>query len=199
MSDRPVRRLRGTLAYLRPYEPEDVETVHHWFEDARVSSLMGERPRSLARRRQQFEAGVADQGGDAYWFIICRLADDLPIGRLDLFDIDRHHGSACFGITIGSPEWWGQGYGTDAVNALVDFAFGQLRLERVWLDTDVGNARAQAAYSKAGFVREGVQRHSWFQDGQWSDDLRMALIREDWAALDRPRSWDLVTAEAEGR
>ena len=43
---------------------------------------------------------------------------------------------------------WGKGYGTDAVNAIVDFAFGQLRLERVWLDTDAHNLRAQAVYTR---------------------------------------------------
>ncbi len=68
-------------------------------------------------------------------------------------------------------------------------------MERVWLDTDVGNTRAQAAYAKAGFVREGVFRHAFHQDGHWSDDVRMALLREEWAALPRKRTWDLV-AEA---
>ena len=199
MSDRPIRQIRGALVYLRPFEVDDVEIVHRWFEDARVASIMGEPPRSLARRRQRFEAAMAGQGDDFFAFIICRLDDDVPVGRTDLFDIDRHHGSTCFGITIGDPEQWGKGYGTDAVNALVDFAFGQLRLERVWLDTDIGNARAQAAYTKAGFVREGVLRHSWFQDGRWSDDVRMAMIRDEWAALTRPRSWDLVAAEAGSR
>jgi RimJ/RimL family protein N-acetyltransferase len=108
-------------------------------------------------------------------------------------------GRRASGSPSATPEQWGKGYGTDAVNALVDFAFGQLRLERVWLDTDIGNARAQAAYLKAGFVREGVLRHSWFQDGRWSDDVRMAMIRDDWTALTRPRSWDLVAAELEAR
>ena len=191
---RPIRGIRGERVYLRPLEPGDVELVHRWYEDTRVQTLMGDPPRSLAWRRQRYEESVKGEGTEVFRFVICRLDDDQPIGRTDLFDLDRDNGSWAFGITIGDPELWGQGYGSDAVNALVDFAFGQLRLERVWLDTDAANTRAQAAYAKAGFTREGILRHSWFQDGRWSDDHRMALLRDDWAALQRPRSWDLVAA-----
>jgi RimJ/RimL family protein N-acetyltransferase len=197
--DRPIRGLRGTLVYLRPLEADDAEVIHRWFEDTRIATLMGELPRSLSRRRQQYESNVADQGSGYFLFVICRLEDDRPVGRTDLFDIDRQNGSAAFGITIGDPASWGNGYGTDAVNALVDFAFGQLRLERVWLDTDAHNARAQAVYAKAGFVREGVLRRAFYQDGRWSDDVRMAMIREEWVALTRPRSWDLAAAEIDAR
>ena len=130
------------------------------------------------------------------FFVICRLEDDVPVGRLDLFFIDRAHGSAAFGLAIGDPALWGKGYGTDAVNAIADFAFGQLRLERLWLDTNAHNARAQAVYTKCGFVREGVFRRAFYQDGRWSDDVRMAMIREEWLALDRPRSWDLAAARS---
>ena len=199
MSDRPVRGLRGTLVYLRPLEPEDADLHHAWFSDSRVASLMGDLPRSLARRRRRYEATIDEQGDTVFMFMICRLEDDLPVGRTDLFEIDRTNGSAAFGITIGEPGSWGKGYGTDAVNALVDFAFGQLRLERVWLDTDAHNTRAQAVYTKAGFVREGVLRHAFYQDGRWSDDIRMAMIREEWLAQDRPRSWDLASAEIDTR
>lgn len=196
---RPIRGLRGTLVYLRPLEPDDAPVVHRWYEDTRIATLMGDLPRSLARRRQRYEADIADQGSESFLFLICRLEDDLPVGRTDLFQIDRQHGSAALGITIGDPPMWGKGYGTDAVNALVDFAFGQLRLERVWLDTDAHNARALAAYTKAGFVREGVLRHTYYQDGIWSDDVRMAMIREEWAELTRSRSWDFVAAEVQAR
>ena len=81
----------------------------------------------------------------------------------------------------------------------MDFGFGQLRLERVWLDTDAHNLRAQAVYEKAGFVREGVFRRAFYQDGRWSDDVRMAMIREEWLALTRPKSWELSAAEIEER
>jgi diamine N-acetyltransferase len=74
----------------------------------------------------------------------------------------------------------------------MDFAFGELRMERLWLDTDAHNERAQAVYRKVGFSVEGRLRHVWFQDGVHTDDIRMAILRDEWLALPRPKSWELL-------
>ncbi len=189
---RPIRGLRGERVYLRPLEPDDADLVSGWYADDRVRRLIGDPPMSHARRRQRYEAATSGDGDTTYRFIICTLDDDVPVGRLDLFDIDRTNGHCAFGIAIGDPALWGRGLGTDAVNAVVDFAFGELRMERVWLDTDADNLRAQAAYRKAGFIVEGRLRHVWFQDGNHIDDIRMALLRDEWLALPRPKSWELM-------
>lgn len=192
MSDRPIHGLRGERVYLRPLEPDDVELIHGWYEDARVQTLMGDLPLSLAARRTGYEDIARSGGADLFRFVICLLEDDRVIGRSDLFQIDRTNGSGALGIAIGEPELWGQGLGMDAVNALVDFAFGQLRMERVWLETGEANTRAQAAYLKAGFTIEGRSRHAFYQDGRWSDEVRMAMLRDEWVALPRPKSWELA-------
>jgi len=198
MPDRPIRGPRGSRVYLRPLEPADAELVAGWYADDRTRRLLGDPPMSLALRRQRYDEAVTGDGDSVYRFIICRLDDDEPVGRTDVFDIDRTNGNCAFGIAIGDPQLWGQGLGTDAVNAIVDFCFGELRMERVWLDTDADNHRAQASYRKAGFVEEGRLRHAWFQDGGWLDDVRMAMLRDEWLALPRRRSWELVSDAAAG-
>jgi RimJ/RimL family protein N-acetyltransferase len=184
------RTPRGALVFLRPMESEDVELVHAWQQDGEYRRLMGDPPRSLVMRRRRFDELLSEQGGDVYSFVICRIDDGQPVGRTDLFHIDRVNGSAAFGIGIGEHELWGKGYGSDAVNALVDFAFGELRLERVYLATDAANARAQRAYAKAGFVVEARRRHAWVENGRMLDEIRMSLLREEWLALPRRRSRD---------
>jgi [ribosomal protein S5]-alanine N-acetyltransferase len=188
-ASRPNPRVRGERVYLRALEPDDVEHVHRWYEHADTARLMGEMPRSLAHRRADAEGDVGKAGRDWFSFAICLLTDDRPIGRADVFEIDRINGSAGFGIAIGEHDQRGAGLGTDAVNALTDFCFGQLRLERLWLITDSVNARAQHVYEKAGFVREGVLRRAFYQDGVFQDDIRMAMLRSEWDALPRKRSW----------
>ena len=196
MSDRPLRGLRGERVYLRPLEPEDADLVSGWYADDRVRRLMGDLPVSRARRQQRCEAAVAGDGDDVFRFLICQLDDDVPVGRTDVFAIDRHNGGCAFGITIGEPARWGQGLGTDAVNTVVDFCFGELRMERVWLDTDAENLRAQAAYRKAGFSIEGRLRHAWYGDGRYGDEVRMSILRDEWLALGRRRSWELLEEPA---
>jgi RimJ/RimL family protein N-acetyltransferase len=191
--DRPTRPnplLRGELVYLRALEPDDADLIHHWYGHADTARLMGEWPRSLARRRADAESAAAEAGRDWFAFVICLLEDDRPVGRIDIFEIDRHNGSAAFGLAIGEHDQRGRGLGTDAVNAVVDFCFGQLRLERVWLVTDSVNLRAQHVYEKAGLVHEGRLRRAFYQDGIWQDDIRMAILRSEWETLPRKRSWD---------
>lgn len=197
MPNRPMHGLRGEHVYLRPLEPEDADLVSRWYSDDRVRKLLGDLPASKAARRARYEAAVREDGDSAYRFVICRLDDDTPVGRMDLFDIDRTNGHCTFGIAIGDPQLWGHGLGTDAVNAIVDFAFGELRMERVMLDTDADNLRAQAAYRKAGFVVEGRRRHHWFGDGTYGDDILMAMLRDEWLALPRLRSWELLARAVE--
>jgi RimJ/RimL family protein N-acetyltransferase len=189
-SRRPNPLLRGEVVYLRALEPEDAELIQRWYGHADTARLMGEWPRSLARRRADAEAAATEAGRDWFAFVICLLDDDRPVGRIDVFEIDRYNGSAGFGLAIGEHDERGRGLGTDAVNVILDFCFGQLRLERVWLVTDSVNLRAQRVYEKAGLVHEGRLRRAFYQDGIWQDDIRMAILRADWEGLSRKRSWD---------
>lgn len=198
MADHPSRGPRGERVYLRLIEPDDADVVHGWYEDDRFRTTMGSSLMSLARRRRRFASVAEEPADDLVKFVICRVEDDAAIGAIDLFAIDRTNGSCGFGIGIGDPALRGQGLGTDAVAALTDFAFGELRMERVWLVTDAENLAAQATYRNAGFREEGRGRREWFIDGAFVDGVHMALLRDEWLALPRRRSWEL-TAEASGR
>jgi diamine N-acetyltransferase len=183
--------IRGAQVYLRPSEREDIPLFVAWLNDAETASYLSLRaPLSMPIEERWFERMLETQGKDAYHFVICSLADDRPIGTIGLFEIDATNGSAGVGISIGVRELWGRGLGTDAMNALLDFGFGELRLERIWLDVYEHNPRGRRAYEKAGFVVEGVKRHGIYRRGRYIDVQLMSILRDEWAALDRPRSWD---------
>lgn len=175
--------LSGHAVRLRPVEPADVELIHSWYVDADTARLAGERPRSLAARQRRFESDPSGHGTYHYAFMIERLDDERPVGRIDLFEIDHVNGSASFGITVATAER-GKGHGRDAIEILLRFGFEELRLERIWLDTDSENAVAQGLYASLGFVHEVRQRHHYFQEGGFIDAIRMAMLRSEW--LERP-------------
>ena len=183
--------IRGERVFLRPAEKSDVQTFVRWFADAEMSGFLGMRaPMSEAMEEQWFSRAVEQQGKENYHFVMCRLDNSQPIGTISLFHLDQTNGNAGVGISIGEKELWGQGYGTDAMNALLDFGFGQLRLERIWLEVYDYNDRARRSYEKSGFVVEGTQRHANYRLGKYHDVLLMAILHDDWAGLIRKRSWD---------
>jgi len=192
---RPLPTIRGDLVYLRPAERGDIDLFVRWFADAETTRYLSTRaPFSKAMEEKWFESMVEQQGKRQYHFVICLLADDRAIGTAGFHHVNQEDGHATFGISIGEKAEWSKGYGTDALRAICDFGFGQLRLERIELDVYITNLRAQRSYEKAGFVSEGVLRHAQFADGAFQDLRRMSLLREEWAAQPQRRPWDDSTS-----
>lgn len=191
-TERPTPTIRGELVYLRPAERDDLDRFVRWFADGETTrNLLIRAPFNRAMEEQWFEAMVAAQGKTDYHFVMCRLADGEPIGTVGLHDLDFVNGNAEFGIMIGEKSEWNKGYGTDALRAICDFGFGALRLERIELEVYAGNARGRRSYEKAGFSLEGTLRRRHFSEGRHEDVLIMSLLRDEWAAQDRRRSWEL--------
>lgn len=184
--------IRGKQVFLRPPERDDVPTFVRWFTDARVLDHLAMRaPMSEASEAAWFDRMLAAQGKTDHMFVICLLGNGKPIGTVGLHGIDWENGTAEFGIAIGETSEWNKGHGTDALRAICDFGFGALRLERIGLHVYAGNVAGQRAYEKAGFRHEGTLRDAHYARGQREDVNVMGLLREEWAAQDRPRSWDL--------
>ena len=191
-SSTKIRHLiRGERVYLRPAERNDIPYFVRWFNDAETASFLSLRaPMSIAAEEQWFERLQADNGKSRWHFVMCLLATDQPIGTIGLFDVDEVNGSAGMGIMIGEKSLWGKGLGTDALNALLDFGFGELRLERIWLEVNDDNLRGKRSYEKCGFNFEGTERHAMYRDGRHRDIDLMSILRDEWSALTRRRSWE---------
>jgi diamine N-acetyltransferase len=179
----PEPVIRGRRTYLRAIERDDVPRFVRWFNDRGTTQFLNARaPMGEAEEERWFERHLAAQGKEHWIFVICRLEDGEAIGNIGLHVIDEQNGSAGVGIAIGEPGQRSQGLGTDALESLLDFGFARLRLERIWLDVYDFNARAIAAYEKAGFVREGAARHGAYRDGRFVDVVSMAILRDEWVA-----------------
>jgi RimJ/RimL family protein N-acetyltransferase len=195
MGEQAARRvpiLRGERVYLRPAERDDLPRFVEWLSDAETAHYLGPgAPLSLPLEERWFERMLEAQGRSDYHFVICLRETDEPIGTISLHGVDLANGSAAFGIAVGAKDRWGQGLGTDATNAIVDFGFGELRLERIELDVYDYNRRGRRAYEKAGFVFEATRRRAHFHRGQHHDVHVMSILRDEWLALPRARGWDL--------
>ena len=196
-SEIKIRHLiRGERVYLRPAERHDLALFVRWLNDAETASFISRRaPISIGAQEQWFDKLLETQGKDRWHFVICLLDGGQAIGVIELFHLDETDGSAGMGIVIGEKSLWGQGYGTDSLNALLDFGFGELRLERIWLEVNDDNVRGKRSYEKCGFKLEGTQRHAMYRDGQYRDIDLMSILRDEWSALTRRRSWEFTEAE----
>ena len=86
---------------------------------------------------------------------------------------------AQLGITLARAHQ-GQGVATEAVNAVLDYAFINLDLHRVIATVDVENTRSAALMERVGLRREGhFIKNAWFK-GHWADEYLYAVLQAEW-------------------
>ena len=110
---------------------------------------------------------------------VVRRDTNALIGITELHHLDLDNRQASFGLLIGQT---GEGYGPEVAGLVLDYAFGSLALNRVWVQVDERNTRGIRAYQKVGFRREGLLRESRYVDGRYHNTLLMAVLRGEWRA-----------------
>lgn len=172
--------LTGNRVVLRPIERADLPRLWELVRDFEVSvpSSPGPvGPQSLAEFEAQYEERDAEAKRRAFYFAM--EVDGELVGECGLHAIDHFNRRCELGIGIGQ-DYWGKGYGQDAVRTLVDYAFEHINMNRVELYVLADDPRAVGAYRKAGFVEEGRLRRKVWVRGEYHDELVMSVLREDW-------------------
>jgi len=168
--------LSGGRVVLRPLEKEHLPRCVKWFNDPDVTHFLGRaEPLTMAEEERWFAEYRLKVDEEIYAIEV----DGNHIGNIGLHGIDRGNRKASLGIVIGEKEQWSKGLGTDAMNTVLRYAFGSLRLHKVNLDVIDYNERAIRVYERCGFVREGVRREELWKGGRFVNLVRMSLLETE--------------------
>jgi RimJ/RimL family protein N-acetyltransferase len=167
--------LEGESVTLHPVEEGDAEFLQRLVNDPRVRRGVGTTdPTSLAEEREYIES-VGE--GDGTQFLV--RADGDRVGTIGLHDVTATHGNGEVGYFF-APDAWGNGYATDATRTVVDYAFGERRLHKVYARTFAFNDASARVLEKVGFEREGTHRDQVFVGGEHVDVYRFGILAEEW-------------------
>ena len=144
---------------LRAMEPEDLEIMYAMENDP------------------QTENSQCDMFADRQLrMMIVRREDDAVVGTIDITDFAPMHSRGEVGIAVRK-EYQGNGYASDALKLLCDYAFGFLFLKQLIVHVAADNEVSLRLFGSCGFVQCGLLKEWWFTGGKFKDVVLMQRIR----------------------
>ena len=164
---------------LRRLEEKDIPGMLEWMHDPEINRWFRFDAASMTEERaKKFIAGSFTETNRHY-----AIADDDDnyLGTISLEDIDRGNGHALYAVSLRA-EALGHDIALPATKMLLDIAFRELDLERVYLNVLSDNGRAKRFYEKAGFHYEGCFRKHLKLRGEWRDWDWYSILKEEFYA-----------------
>ncbi len=158
-ADAPPLTFTTRRLHLRPPLPGDAEAIFRGYaQDPDVTRFLTWKPHEDISDTTRFLArcqGCWEDGSAFPWAITLAGSGEL-IGMVEM-RLKPPHADLGYGL---ARRYWGQGYMTEAVQTVVDWALAQPEIFRVWAVCDVENAGSARVLEKAGLQCEGIL-HRW--------------------------------------
>ena len=164
------------------------EAFTRWNQNSEFFRLLDSDPAhlwSVSKLKEWLEKDLDSTLPDNLQFSIHTLDGDKFIGFVAFDSINWTDRESFVAIGIGEPDFWGRGYGSDAMRLMLRYGFTELNLHRVSLSVYAYNPRGIRSYEKCGFKHEGRIRDFILRDGRRSDMLHMGILRSEWDQLEQ--------------
>jgi RimJ/RimL family protein N-acetyltransferase len=175
--------------YLRELTREDIKTINVWRNDKRLVDQLGANFHFVNREtdEQWFDQYLKNRATQIRMAIIEEKTDQF-IGVIYLLELNFINRTGLYGgLLIGEKDCQGKGYGTLATLKMLEHAFNDLNLNRIfgyWLEE---NERSIAVAKKCGFVDEGTMRQCVYKNGIFKNMKIMSILKEEFVNLDKPK------------
>jgi RimJ/RimL family protein N-acetyltransferase len=170
--------LSGDRVSLATVEEDDLDAFALARSDPDVRIPLGiDSPGNRDDVEEFYEERISDE--ESFWF--AATVDDEFVGAVVFTEVYESHGVAELSYWI-LPTYQGEGYGSEAVDLLLEYGFDELRLHRVRADCYATNDGSRGLLETLGFDREGRFREAAFVEGEYVDVLRYGLLASEWRA-----------------
>lgn len=178
--------LKTPRLVLRELKVSDAGSISEYAGNLNVSRhlLVVPHPYSLTDAKEFIRStmkSAKQKERKSYTLGITLKGTDKLIGAISLSDVDAFQGKGTLGYCLSEP-YWRKGYMTEALTAVIDFAFKKLKLRRVDVCAFTENEASNALIRKFGFTHEGTARKAVRAKatGKIHDEHMYSLLREEW-------------------
>jgi RimJ/RimL family protein N-acetyltransferase len=181
MSSQLLPTIEAERVRLRCIEDSDLDQLYAIFSDPKVMRYWSTPPLESVEEVQallkEIQSGN-EQGTMLKWGVALKATDEV-IGTVTLFNLEEAQGRAEIGYAQAQAHW-GNGYINEALQALLTYAFDEMKLRRLEADVDPRNAASIKTLERLGFKREGFLRERWHVAGEIQDALFYGLLEREW-------------------
>jgi RimJ/RimL family protein N-acetyltransferase len=165
--------LKGNKVDLVLAERSDLPILKDWFNDV---DFVGEFEPFQQQTLSELEKQYDSKNEHNEFFV--QKKNGTKIGVAVHFKVGDQLGIGYMLV----PAERGKGYGSEAVQIMVDYLFLHKNIVRIQAETHTANMASQRVLEKAGFKREGTLRKAFFSRGVWRDTAIFSILREEWKA-----------------
>lgn len=179
----------GMLIRLGPIDHEkDPEVESRWTHDLSLLRALWRQPAmpvSVAQMKKRYEAieKQVEESKNLFHFTIRGKDDHRLLGFVRIEGIEWTHAVGSLKIAIGDPVERGKGYGSDALQLMLRFAFRELNLYRLAAVVREDNPAGLRFFIRYGFVEEVRRRKAVMRDGNTWDLIHLGLLRDEWQVV----------------
>ncbi|MCK4569057.1 MAG: GNAT family N-acetyltransferase [Bacteroidales bacterium] len=174
--------MRSKNIQLRALEPNDIDVLYQWENDTTIWHLSNTLTPFSRFALEQYVMNTVD---DIFTTKQLRLMIDIhkedpvrTIGCIDLFDFDPVNQRAGIGVMIVKKER-GNGYASEALDLIIDYAFNRLKLHQLYSNVIAGNTASLELFKKKQFSVIGVKREWLRHENAWADEYLLQLINNN--------------------
>jgi UDP-4-amino-4,6-dideoxy-N-acetyl-beta-L-altrosamine N-acetyltransferase len=163
---------------LRAIEAGDRDRLLDWRNLPDVARWMYSDHAITPQEHARWFAGALADPGRRYWVI---EADGKPVGVANLYDLTPEHSRTAWAYYLSDPSTRGQGIGAFVEYWVIEHAFGELGLTKLWCEVLIANEPVWRLHEGFGFQREALLRQHVRKDGKLTDVVGLGLLASDWA------------------
>lgn len=165
---------------LREIEKKDIPIINQWRYNKALIDFLGAPFRYINEDVDDiWYASYLSNRNSCVRLAIEECSSSAIVGAVYLTSIDWLNRSAEFSIWIGLAEHQNRGVGKFATHKILDHAFNDLGLHRIYLTVLERNDRARKLYKSVGFSEEGVLRQAVFKNGHYENMISMSILMSE--------------------
>ncbi|MGL4624418.1 MAG: GNAT family N-acetyltransferase [Culicoidibacterales bacterium] len=183
MKHQGTQLLQTPRLILRPLQLSDAPAMYeNWASNEKVTKFLTWPPHEdISVTQALLTSWVRDYQNPAFyqWGIILTEQSDQPIGTISVVSSDDRMSKMEIGYCLGEP-WWGEGIMSEALQAVMDFLFHVVQVNRLESRHDLHNPGSGAVLKKSGFLYEGTRRQADWNNQGVCDVALYGILQADY-------------------